>query len=210
MKNLFLYGFIATFTLITSCSSNDSEIIQEDLNLSVSSALTNEEITDLIFLREEEKLARDVYLYSYELYGNPIFKNISNSEQTHMDTVLALLNKYNINDPASNVKGEFYNNELQEIYEHLIQQSSISEVEALKVGNIIEDLDIKDLQLNEERTIKTDLLTAYGALKCGSRNHLRNYYEQLIKKNVVYSPMYISESEFEEIVSTSNEKCTNN
>lgn len=210
MRNLILYSIIATFVLISGCSSDDSEINQEELNVSLDVGLTEEELADLNFLREEEKLARDVYLFSYELYGNQIFKNISNSEQTHMDSVLVLLNKYNLEDPASDVIGEFNNQELQEIYDSLIQQSAISEIEALTVGNIIEDLDIKDLQLNEARTLKTDLLAVYSSLKCGSRNHLRNYYAQLVQKDGTYIPVYISENEFEDIVSTSNEKCTNN
>lgn len=210
MKNIILYGLIVTFVIINGCSSVDSEINQDEMIVSLDVGLTEEELADLIFLREEEKLARDVYLFSYELYGNQIFKNISNSEQTHMDSVLVLLNKYNLEDPASNVIGEFYNQELQEIYDSLIQQSAISEIEALTVGNVIEDLDIKDLQLNEARTIKPDLLAVYGSLKCGSRNHLRNYYTQLVQKDGMYIPVYISENEFKDIVSTSNEKCTNN
>ena len=209
MRNLILYSLIVTFVLISGCSSDDSEINQEELNESLV-ALTSEEIADLSFLREEEKLARDVYLYSYGLYGNQLFKNISNSEQTHMDSVLVLLNKYNLEDPISNVVGVFNNSELQEIYNSLIQQSTISELEALIVGNIIEDLDIKDLILNEGRTTKTDLLTVYGSLKCGSRNHLRSYYAQLVQKEGTYTPAYISVSDFEDIVSTSNEKCNNN
>ena len=51
-------------------------------------ALTDEEIEDLRFLREEEKLAHDVYLYAYEKHNIMIFQNISNSEQTHMTCMI--------------------------------------------------------------------------------------------------------------------------
>jgi len=207
MRNLILYGLIGTFILISSCSKDDSAINTDEISIAT---LTDEEIADLKFLREEEKLARDVYLYSYDLYEIQIFKNISNSEQSHMNSVLELLEKYNLEDPVSEKIGEFNNPDLQEIYNNLIEQASISLLEALTVGNIIEDLDIKDLSLNEERTIKVDLLNVYGSLKCGSRNHLRNYYAQLVQNGGMYTPEYISINEFEEIISTDNEKCLNN
>mgnify|MGYP000371167048 CR=1 FL=1 len=144
-------------------------------------ALTHEEIDDLLFLQEEEKLARDVYLYSYNKYNVQIFKNISNSEIQHMNNVLQLLNKYNLQDSASPNIGEFHNVTLQSVYNELIIQSDISLLEALKIGDKIEDLDIRDIGLNEARTSKLDILSLYSTLKCGSRNHLRNFNNQFSK-----------------------------
>ncbi|WP_299527510.1 DUF2202 domain-containing protein [uncultured Lutibacter sp.] len=206
MKNLTLFTMIASLTLISSCSDNDTDA---DINIK-DEILSIEEIDDLKFLREEEKLARDVYLYSYSIYNLQIFKNISNSEQMHMDIVLELLNTYNLQDPASESIGEFNNPELQNIYNDLIQKSSISMLDALIVGNIIEDLDIKDIALNEGRSDNVDILNVYSSLKCGSRNHLRNYYAQLIENDGIYSPSYISLEDFEAIITTSNEQCNIN
>ena len=173
-------------------------------------ALTHEEIDDLLFLREEEKLARDVYLYSYNKYNVQIFKNISNSEIQHMNNVLQLLNKYNLQDSASPNIGEFNNVTLQSIYNELIIQSDISLLEALKVGDKIEDLDIRDIGLNEARTSKLDILSLYSTLKCGSRNHLRNFNNQVLQNNGFYIPEFISQEEFNDIISTSNKKCNFN
>ena len=189
-----------------SCSSNSSEDV-EVISLESQTLLTNNEISDLLFLREEEKLARDVYLYSYDLYGLQIFKNISNSEEQHMNSVLQLLNNYNLEDPALDVRGNFTNPELQSIYNSLIEKSNISLLEALKVGNTIEDLDINDIDENEKRTSKIDLLNVYALLKCGSRNHLRNFNSQVEQNNGTYQPVYITNEEFEDIISTSNEQC---
>lgn len=206
MRNLILYSLIVTFLLISGCSSDDTEINQEELNETLV-ALTNEEIADLLFLREEEKLARDVYLYSYDVYGLQIFKNISNSEQQHMNSVLQLLINYNLEDPASEIRGEFTNPDLQSIYNSLIEKSNISLLEALKVGNTIEDLDINDIAENEKRTTKSDLLNVYTLLKCGSKNHLRNYNKQVELNNGTYEPVYLTNDEFDAIVSTPNEQC---
>lgn len=203
MKNSIIKSLIILFFL-SSCTS---ETVSPELNLIDDITLTQEEIDDLFFLREEEKLARDVYLYSYELYNIQIFKNISNSEQQHMDSVLKLLNTYNLVDPASKIIGVFNNADLQEIYNNLIEKSSISLIDALTVGNIIEDLDINDIAINESRTINESILNVYSALKCGSRNHLRNYNSQLLQNGGLYVPIYISQNEFESIVSTSNEQC---
>ncbi len=191
---------------LTSCSSDTDE---SEINLDIEQ-LTQEEIDDLLFLREEEKLARDVYLYAYDKYGFVIFNNISNSESQHMNSVLQLLNKYNLTDSASDIRGEFNNSDLQTIYNDLIEQVNISLLEALRVGDLIEDLDINDLNANEQRTDKPDLLAVYGLLKCGSRNHLRNFNTQLLLMDGSYSAQFISQEEFDAIVSTSNEQCAIN
>lgn len=211
MKNIFLTLIIIATLIISSCV-NDDNIANEQFmkEAAVETILTTQEIEDLLFLREEEKLAKDVYLFSFEKYNLQIFKNISNSEAQHISSVLNLLNKYNIDDPASLEIGIFNNVDLQSIYNILIEQSSISLLEALKVGNKIEDLDIKDLSLNETRTDKLDLLLVYTSLKCGSRNHLRNFNNQLLQNDGFYIPEFISQEDFNGIITTSNEKCNSN
>jgi hypothetical protein len=63
-----------------------------------------------------------------------------------MDAMKTLLDKYSISDPAAgNGIGEFTKPDLQKLYDDLIQQGSISKVEALRVGVIIEETDIDNL-----------------------------------------------------------------
>jgi len=50
--------------------------------------LSDEETEALLYMREEEKLARDVYLNAYERWKQPIFYNISLAEQNHMDAIV--------------------------------------------------------------------------------------------------------------------------
>lgn len=221
IKNLAILLFIL---LISSCSSSDNDIDINDQSLieneiiesintnstSENTTLTENERDDILYLREEEKLARDVYLNSFNKYGLKIFSNIASSEETHMKNVLSLITKYGLEDSASEEIGVFNNSELQQLYNQLVEKSNISLIDALIIGNTIEDLDIYDLELNEERTTKTDLLNVYSSLKCGSRNHLRNYYEQLTNNIGNYSPQYISQELFNNIINTSNEKCGNN
>ncbi|HIE45764.1 MAG TPA: DUF2202 domain-containing protein, partial [Flavobacteriaceae bacterium] len=170
-------------------------------------SLTQNEIDDLQVLREEEKLARDVYLFSYDKYGEDIFNNIASSEQKHMNKILTLLNKYNLDDPALANRGEFTNQTLQGLYDDLTAQSDISLIEALKVGATIEDLDINDIDDFISRTDNSDILAAYNKLNCGSRNHMRSYYGKLIENDITYDPQFISNNQLESIISSSNEQC---
>lgn len=169
-------------------------------------ALSEQEKSDLLFLREEEKLARDVYIYSYNKYGQVVFNNISGSEQNHMNSVLNLLNKYGLTDPVgSNEVGVFFNKELQNLYQQLTAKAAISLEDALQVGATIEDLDINDIKTFYAHTTKRDLLEVYDKLTCGSKNHLRSFVAQLGS----YTPVYLTQAEYEAILSGSNGHCGN-
>jgi len=172
--------------------------------------LTAVEQQDLSYLREEEKLARDVYLYNKELYGLNIFGNISSSEQTHMDKVLELLELEGLEDPMkSNSIGEFNNAELAVLYTELTEQSSVSIVEALKVGALIEDLDIDDIERMITHTSNETVLTLYANLVCGSKNHIRSYTRNLESNGAAYTPQFISNDYYNQILSESNAGCGN-
>ncbi len=165
-------------------------------------ALSIEEHDGLIFLREEEKLARDVYNYLHEYYNLNVFINIPRSEQQHMDAVKYLLDRYEINDPAEGkVSGEFSNKELQELYNNLIIKGKESAVEALKVGALIEEVDIRDL-MNElkERVDNQDIEFVYNNLLKGSKNHLRAFTGVLKTYGVVYSPVILEQDFYNGII----------
>ncbi len=200
MKKLALITLAIIVTIISSCSDDETSATETGI-------LSQQEEEDLKFSREEEKLARDVYLFSYDKYGNAIFNNIAKSEQQHMDQVLILLNNYQISDPALSEMGVFSNYELQDLYNELTTKSNISLIDALEVGAIIEDLDINDLNILKSRTTKSDLLNVYTSLECGSRNHLRSYIGQLELNNVGYSPEFISTADFNEIINSTKEQC---
>ncbi|HHC80695.1 MAG TPA: DUF2202 domain-containing protein [Flavobacteriia bacterium] len=202
MKKLAVITMAVILSVVSSCSDDD-----DTTQIAQTATLSQQEKDDLLFLREEEKLARDVYLFSFDKYGEAIFNNISQSEQQHMDQVLTLLNAYQLSDPASADRGVFVNQELQTLYNNLTAQSDISLVEALKVGATIEDLDIRDIEDFESRTTKTDILSVYDKLRCGSRNHLRSYVGQLVANEVTYVQQFITLEEFTEIINSANERC---
>ncbi|RLD51581.1 MAG: ferritin, partial [Bacteroidetes bacterium] len=111
------------------------------------SELTEAEIDGIRFMREEEKVARDVYIYLYEIHPLRPFLNISKSEQAHMDAIKYLIDAFDIEDPVGeNPEGVFQNEELQELYDALIEKGSTSREEALRVAALIEEVDIIDLR----------------------------------------------------------------
>lgn len=204
MKKLALIIFGVFFISFQSCDKDD-DTSGADINPTIT--LSEQEETDLIFLREEEKLARDVYLYAYDKYGQQIHNNVANSEQKHMDQVLVLLEQYGLEDPASQDRGVFSNTELQGLYTDLTAIADTSVIGAYLVGATIEDLDIKDIVHFEVNTTKQDLLDMYTALVCGSRNHMRGYNNQLIANNVTYVPQFITQAEFDDIINGEHESC---
>jgi len=135
------------------------------------SDLSAEEAAALLFMREEEKLAHDVYNQMYALWGQPVFQNIAASEQTHMDEIKLLLDRYGLADPAL-APGQFTDANLQALYNQLIAQGSVSLEEAMKVGVLIEETDIADLQARLAQTDNADLQLVFTNLMNASYNHL--------------------------------------
>ena len=135
------------------------------------SDLSAEEAAALLFMREEEKLARDVYNQMYALWGQPVFQNIAASEQTHTDEIKLLLGRYGLADPALD-PGQFTDPNLQALYDQLIAQGSISVTEALNVGALVEQTDIADLQNRLAQTDNADIQLVYTNLMNASYNHL--------------------------------------
>ncbi len=200
MKKTIFVAFI-TAIMLSNCSNDKNENLVP---------LTENETNNLKFVREEEKLARDVYMYAYTKYQTAIFNDISQSEQKHMDAVLKMLNKYGITDSASAQIGVFNNQELQSLYNNLTTQVDISLIYALKVGATIEDLDINDIDDFIVNTSKQDLLKVYGNLTYGSKNHIRSFTGQLSANSSSYTPQFISLEEYNSILSETSGSCGNN
>lgn len=167
---------------------------------------TTTDSSSMLYMLEEEKLAHDVYLMMYQKWGTRQFENIKESEKIHIEKIKELLLKNNVFYQLL-PEGKFENQELQKIYNQLISKGNISEIEALKVGATIEDLDIFDLKRLKNETNNSDIKNVYNFLECGSRNHLRAFNRGLSMNNSIYKAQYISTSEYAEILNTSQEQC---
>lgn len=166
-------------------------------------ALSATEADALLYMREEEKLAHDVYVTLYDLWQLPVFQNIANSEQTHMEAVKTLIDRYGLQDPASTEEGVFTDQTLQGLYDQLVMQGGQSLVEALKVGATIEEIDIQDLENRIAQTDKGDIILVYENLLKGSRNHLRSFVSTLQRQiGETYQPQFLSTDAYQDIIGT--------
>jgi len=182
---------------------NGPQIIETILD----SELSEIERTSLIYMREEEKLARDVYLELYDTWGQQIFSNIASSEQSHTDAVKTLLERYDIPDPVTDdVRWVFSSPVLQWLYNTLVAQWNLSLTDALIVGATIEDLDIKDLQDASAQIDNEDILLVYANLERGSRNHMRAFAKNLTNLWISYTPVYISQADYDAIITSDTER----
>ncbi len=185
----------------------NTTMLSAGINAFPKEPLSEEEKLGLIEMREEEKLARDVYLTLYDKWKIPVFQNIANAELSHTTSVKLLLDKYNISDPADNSPvGVFKTPKYQKLYNELVEKGSKSEIDALIVGATIEDLDIYDLQQWSAKTDSEDILYTYANLEKGSRNHMRSFIRTLKNYGGNYTPQYISQEEFDQIINSQVER----
>lgn len=162
--------------------------------------LTKEEIDGLMEMREEEKLAHDVYVTFYKMYKFKIFDNISKSETAHTSSVLYVINGFKLTDPTPAAATKFSNPLFTDLYAQLTKKGAVSLVEALKVGAFIEEYDIADLKRLIEETKNPTIAKVYGNLLRGSYFHLTAYTNALKFKGVIYTPTILSAEEYKDIL----------
>ncbi len=166
-------------------------------------SLNQQEKDAILYMREEEKLARDVYDSMYAKWEVNPFGNVRQSEQTHMDRMKTLFTTYRLEDPVernNDKHGVFANTLLQEYYTQLVSFGSQSLSEALKVGAKIEELDIADLETRINQTQNKDIVATYNYLKMASENHLRAFVRRLKMQGINYEPVILSKAAFETII----------
>lgn len=169
-------------------------------------ALSDSEREQLLQMKDEEKLARDVYSALYQQWGSMVFSRISAAENNHLTAIINLLKFYGEADTLVTEAGIFANASAQALYTDLLTKGSASVNEAYKTGALIEELDINDLKEGIAATTNANILLVYENLERGSRNHLRAFNKQLAMIGNTYTPAYLSADEYNQIVTSGIEK----
>ncbi len=161
----------------------------------------------VLYLREEEKLARDVYLTLAERWQLPIFANIARAEQQHMDLVYWVIDSQGLIDPITDdTVGAFLDPDLDDLYDTFTVAGEESLVAALTVGAAIEDMDLADLYILLGITDNDQVqIVAYNLAK-GSRNHLRAFIRALQAQGETYSPQYLDQEMFDAVLAADMER----
>lgn len=169
--------------------------------------LTAAETKWLLSMREEEKLARDVYLALADQWRVPVFTNIAASESRHMDAVGSLIDKYGLDDPVTDdTPGTFTAPEFAELYGRLVEAGSASPLAAYKVGALIEEMDIADLRVALAETERSDITNVYENLMRGSRNHLRAFASLIAAAGGTYEAQYLPQEDLDAIAASATER----
>ena len=183
------YGGAALVVDASGYSSFNSTALGLSLAALPIETLSVAEQASLAFMREEEKLAHDVYAQMDARWGasTRVFGNIANSEATHAEAVRQLLLRYSLVDPAATLAaGLFQNSTLQGLYTQLAASGAVSLIEALKVGAAIEEIDMIDINTALLNIDNQDIRLVYDSLLKGSRNHLRSFVSNLSNQGVGY------------------------
>ncbi|MEZ5534459.1 MAG: DUF2202 domain-containing protein [Thiolinea sp.] len=158
-------------------------------------------------MREEEKLARDVYDTLAEQWQLRVFDNISDSEQQHTTRIQELMRTYGVADPVTDdTTGVFQNGDLTGLYLQLLERGQSSRANALEVGAFIEEVDIMDLQRAIAETTHPDIANVYNNLMRASRNHLRAFAGQIIRQTGSYTAQAMSQQEVDAIINSPRER----
>jgi len=192
----------AMFASTAFAAGNDSGKITD------STELSSAEIEDLKFMREEEKLARDVYLTLDGYWGTQtkVFANIAESEQEHTSSVDYLLDRYDIEDPVLHDEiGLFTNAELQELYDTLVAKGTQSFIDGLYVGALIEEVDMRDINAAIYEADDSSIILVYSNLLDGSENHLRAFVDVIEEQGIVYEAQVLDADEIEYILSAESD-----
>jgi hypothetical protein len=165
------------------------------------------QVEQLIRMREEEKLAHDVYVTLAQTSGLQIFNNIANAESQHMRAVEQLVSRYSpaIAGPQLPV-GSFSNPQFQSLYKSLVASGSTSPFAAATVGAKIEEMDIKDLQTMLSQNLPQDISRVLEHLQKASGNHLRAFTMELNRLGATYTPEFLSPQEYNGIISSNNDR----
>jgi hypothetical protein len=194
-------------SILDVTETGTSSIVKDNLEAVVPRTVLadDSELDILLKMKEEEKLARDVYSTLNLKWNNKLLSNISAAEDTHMNAIIFLLRDYGTDYTSVPESGIFTDQAYQSLYDELVIKGSLSIEEAWKVGALIEEMDIADLAASIENVTDESTLIVFENLEKGSRNHLRAFTRQLTLIGLTYTPVYLSAAEYNKIVSTSNE-----
>lgn len=154
----------------------------------------------IVFIWEEEKVARDLYSSLYLGTNLSIFADLARSEQRHMDQAGMLMDRYGLKAPMTMDPGVFSNEALEGLYADLLARGRRSEEDALKAAADFEEISIMDLEKEISSARAEDVRVVYQGLLAGSRKHLRSYVGGLQDLGIRYTPEHLSLEEYGEIV----------
>ena len=154
---------------------------------------------DLLTLAKAEKLAYDLYNELKVLYpNNPVFDHTASSELRHWTRISDLIATYdNLDDPTRDDGGTAYDpgvfddaaDDFTTFYNTLIAGAGTDVLTALKVGYVVEALEILKVDVAVQSATAADIseaLAVYNCLVNAEPHHLKSYNWNLLKLGLTY------------------------
>lgn len=164
--------------------------------------LSAAERAHLVRAREEQKMARDLYMAFAEAYPDArVFRSLEREEGYHMGRVYELLTTYEIPDPVgAHGPGYFEDQELQRLYTAALAEGRTSYAAALRATARVEELDLVDLARALDASTTPALDRVFEQLARGSRRHLRTAVQALAAAGETYAPQHLSREAFDAVL----------
>ncbi len=130
--------------------------------------------TGLQFAREEERMARDLYQALADKYDGALpFSRITLSEQRHFDAVGALLDRYDVADPADGRKaGSYADATLQNLYDGWLADGRSRSTRPTTSAWPWRSATSPTSRARSSRASRADVTQVFTALLNGSQHHL--------------------------------------
>jgi hypothetical protein len=169
--------------------------------------LSPSQSSQLTRMMEEEKLAHDVYLALAKSSGLQIFTTIAKAESQHMRAVEQLATRYALASGSKNLStGSFSNPQFQSLYQTLVTSGNASPLEAVRVGAKVEEMDILDLQKFLAENPPQEVAQVLKHLQLASMNHLRAFTTAVKEQGGTYTPQFMNQREFNDIIASDNQR----
>lgn len=221
MRTYLITATLAGLFTLASCSQSD-DVVQDDSTLSIlkveedgtsmmtranitpvmeaTSPLTADETEFLYAIREDEKIAHDVYAAFSALY--PAAKTISKimtAESSHISAAEAVLDYYEIEYPPLSDTGIFEDADRQALYNDLITKGTTL-IKAYGTMALMEEETVYAYKSIQNQLTNSNLSLLLSQLIKASSNHLRATVRQVVKLGGSYSPAYLSDEEYQTII----------
>jgi hypothetical protein len=202
-------AFIFIWWCVNKQNNVDDEIrpVINDVEKVSENNLSHQDVSWLIWMREEEKLSRDVYTNLWKKWETKIFLDVAAVEQIHMDSIKLILEKYWIDDPVKDDSIWIFSSfAIKKLYDDFIFQWNKSLLDAFILAADAESLDILYISDLVKQTQNQDIISLYNTLIIWSRNHLRNYVKEIKDNGGSYKPKYLSQEVYDGIILSQDEK----
>lgn len=170
--------------------------------LNVTDPLTADEIEFLFAMREDEKMAKDLYTAFGAQYPTAVqFSRIATAEATHVAAIETMLTYYEVSFPALTPAGVFADAEKQAQYDAFLAQGTTIQG-AFEVMALLEEENIAAYKAVEATATNANIKLILANMVRASSNHLKAAVRQLTILGITYTPTHLDQATFDEVISS--------